>query len=137
MLSDVTYPSVSGTGVSRDFVELPSQLYEHWLTVPEILEKYALHYETGAAMPKALLDKVLAAQTFNAGFSTVEFTSSAIVDIAFHTRDSVDDPMAVQGEVLSTLNMPESIVMRHATPHFHHVFSGDGYSAGYYSYMWS
>lgn len=137
MLSDVTYPSVSGTGVSRDFVELPSQLYEHWLTVPEILEKYALHYETGAPMPKALLDKVLAAQTFNAGFNTVEFTSSAIVDMAFHTRDGVADPMAVQAEVLSGLDMPKSIVMRHATPHFQHVFSGDGYSAGYYSYMWS
>ncbi len=137
MLSDVTYPSVSGTGVSRDFVELPSQLYEHWLTVPEILEKYALHYETGAPMPKALLDKVLAAQTFNAGFNTVEFTSSAIVDMAFHTRGGVADPMAVQAEVLSGLDMPKSIVMRHATPHFQHVFSGDGYSAGYYSYMWS
>lgn len=137
MLSDVTYPSVSGTGVSRDFVELPSQLYEHWLTVPEILETYALHYETGEAMPKALLDRVLAAQTFNAGFNTVEFTSSAIVDMSFHTREAVSDPMAVQGEVLSALNMPKSIVMRHATPHFQHVFSGDGYSAGYYSYMWS
>ncbi|SCX29967.1 M3 family metallopeptidase [Agrobacterium rosae] len=137
MLSNVTYPSVSGTGVSRDFVELPSQLYEHWLTVPEILEKYALHYETGAPMPKTLLDKVLAAQTFNAGFNTVEFTSSALVDMAFHTRGAVDDPMAVQTEVLASLNMPKSIVMRHATPHFQHVFSGDGYSAGYYSYMWS
>ncbi|POO54732.1 M3 family metallopeptidase [Agrobacterium rosae] len=137
MLSNVTYPSVSGTGVSRDFVELPSQLYEHWLTVPEILEKYALHYETGAPMPKALLDKVLAAQTFNAGFNTVEFTSSALVDMAFHTRGAVDDPMAVQAQVLASLNMPKSIVMRHATPHFQHVFSGDGYSAGYYSYMWS
>ena len=137
MLSNVTYPSVSGTGVSRDFVELPSQLYEHWLTVPEILEKYALHYETGAPMPKALLEKVLAAQTFNAGFNTVEFTSSALVDMAFHTRGTVDDPMAVQTEVLASLNMPKSIVMRHATPHFQHVFSGDGYSAGYYSYMWS
>ncbi|NTJ43310.1 M3 family metallopeptidase [Agrobacterium larrymoorei] len=137
MLSNVTYPSVSGTGVSRDFVELPSQLYEHWLTVPEILEKYALHYETNEPMPKALLDKVLAAQTFNAGFNTVEFTSSALVDMAFHTRNDVADPMAVQGEVLASLNMPKSIVMRHATPHFQHVFSGDGYSAGYYSYMWS
>ncbi|MDQ1187266.1 M3 family metallopeptidase [Agrobacterium larrymoorei] len=137
MMSNVTYPSVSGTGVSRDFVELPSQLYEHWLTVPEILEKYALHYETGEPMPKALLDKVLAAQTFNAGFNTVEFTSSALVDMAFHTRGKVEDPMAVQGEVLSSLHMPKSITMRHATPHFQHVFSGDGYSAGYYSYMWS
>ncbi|WP_296081018.1 M3 family metallopeptidase [uncultured Agrobacterium sp.] len=137
MMSNVTYPSVSGTGVSRDFVELPSQLYEHWLTVPEILETYALHYETGEPMPKALLDKVLAAQTFNAGFNTVEFTSSALVDLAFHTRGTVEDPMAVQAEVLSSLRMPKSITMRHATPHFQHVFSGDGYSAGYYSYMWS
>jgi len=134
----VTYPSVSGTGVSRDFVELPSQLYEHWLTVPEIFEKYAVHYKTGEPMPKALLDKVLAAQTFNAGFSTVEFTSSALVDMAFHTQESaVDDPMAVQAKVLAELDMPASIVMRHATPHFQHVFAGDGYSAGYYSYMWS
>jgi len=137
MLSDVTYPSVSGTGVSRDFVELPSQLYEHWLTVPEILEKYAVHYETGKPMPKELLDKVLAARTFNAGFATVEFTSSALVDMAFHTRAPADDPMAVQAEILSELKMPASLVMRHATPHFQHVFSGEGYAAGYYSYMWS
>jgi len=137
MLSDVTYPSVSGTGVSRDFVELPSQLYEHWLTVPEILTKYAVHFETGAPMPQALLDKVLAARSFNSGFTTVEFTSSALVDMAFHTRAPVEDPMVVQREVLAHIGMPSSIVMRHATPHFSHVFSGDGYSAGYYSYMWS
>ncbi|MGV8937492.1 MAG: M3 family metallopeptidase [Allorhizobium sp.] len=137
MLSDVIYPTVSGTGVSRDFVELPSQLYEHWLTVPEILKTYAVHHETGEPMPQALLDKVLAARTFNSGFSTVEFTSSALVDMAFHTRDNVKDPMAVQAEVLAEIGMPESIVMRHATPHFQHIFAGDGYSAGYYSYMWS
>ncbi|CAD7023191.1 peptidase M3 [Pseudorhizobium halotolerans] len=137
MLSNVTYPSVAGTGVARDFVELPSQLYEHWLTVPEILEKYAVHYETGEPMPKELLEKVLAARTFNAGFATVEFTSSALVDMAFHTRGDVGDPMQVQAEVLDKIGMPQSIVMRHATPHFQHVFSGDGYSAGYYSYMWS
>nr|WP_298100678.1 M3 family metallopeptidase [uncultured Shinella sp.] len=137
MLSDVTYPSVSGTGVSRDFVELPSQLYEHWLTVPEILTRYAVHYQTGEAMPQVLLDKVLAARTFNSGFATVEFTSSALVDMAFHTRGPVEDPMAVQSEVLQKIGLPKSIVMRHATPHFQHVFSGDGYSAGYYSYMWS
>ena len=136
MLSNVTYPSVSGTGVSRDFVELPSQLYEHWLTVPAILKEYAVHFETGEPMPQALLDKVLAARTFNSGFNTVEFTSSALVDMAFHTRDKVGDPMAVQAEVLSEIGMPKSIVMRHATPHFQHIFSG-GYSAGYYSYMWS
>ena len=137
MLSDVTYPSVSGTGVARDFVELPSQLYEHWLTVPEILTRYAVHYQTGEAMPQALLDKVLAARTFNSGFATVEFTASALVDMAFHTRSPVEDPMAVQAEVLQQIGLPKSIVMRHATPHFQHVFSGDGYSAGYYSYMWS
>ncbi|CAN7648263.1 M3 family metallopeptidase [Rhizobium sp. LjRoot254] len=136
MLSDVTYPTVSGTSVSRDFVELPSQLYEHWLTVPDILKEYALHYETGAPMPEELLDKVLAARTFNAGFNTVEFTSSALVDMAFHTRPP-GDPMVLTTEVLAEIGMPSSIVMRHRTPHFSHVFSGDGYSAGYYSYMWS
>lgn len=136
MLSNVTYPSVSGTGVSRDFVELPSQLYEHWLTVPEILKQYAVHFETGAPMPQDLLDKVLAARSFNAGFNTVEFTSSALVDMAFHTRDAVADPVAVQAEILKELGMPKSMVMRHASPHFQHIFSG-GYSAGYYSYMWS
>jgi peptidyl-dipeptidase Dcp len=136
MLSDVTYPSVSGTAVSRDFVELPSQLYEHWLTVPAILRQYAVHVETGEPMPQALLDKVLAARTFNAGFNTVEFTSSAIVDMEFHTRGPIDDPMALQAEILSELGIPKSLVMRHASPHFQHIFAG-GYSAGYYSYMWS
>ncbi len=138
MLSDVTYPTVSGTGVSRDFVELPSQLYEHWLTVPEILKTYAVHYETGAPMPQALLDKVLAARTFNAGFATVEFTSSALVDMAYHTAaEPPADPMALEAKVLKDIGMPDAMVMRHRSPHFQHVFSGDGYSAGYYSYMWS
>ena len=138
MLTDVTWPSVAGTSVSRDFVELPSQLYEHWLTVPAILEKHALHYRTGAPMPKALLDKMLAARTFNAGFATVEFTSSALVDMAYHAEaDAPEDPGAFEAETLRRLAMPDEIVMRHRTPHFLHVFSGDGYSAGYYSYMWS
>ncbi|MBL0374672.1 M3 family metallopeptidase [Rhizobium sp. KVB221] len=137
MLSNVTYPSVSGTGVSRDFVELPSQLYEHWLTIPDVLKEFALHFETGEPMPEALLDKVLAARTFNSGFATVEFTSSALVDMAFHTRPPTAEPMDVEREVLASIGMPSSIVMRHRTPHFSHVFSGDGYSAGYYSYMWS
>jgi peptidyl-dipeptidase Dcp len=138
MLSDVTYPTVSGTGVSRDFVELPSQLYEHWLTVPEILKTYAVHYEAGAPMPQDLLDKVLAARTFNAGFATVEFTSSALVDMAYHTAaEPPADPMALEAKVLKDIGMPDAMVMRHRSPHFQHVFSGDGYSAGYYSYMWS
>ncbi|MBV2145003.1 M3 family metallopeptidase [Falsochrobactrum sp. TDYN1] len=138
LLSDVTWPAVAGTAVSRDFVELPSQLYEHWLTVPEVLEKYAVHYRTGEAIPKALLDKVLAARTFNAGFNTVEFTSSALVDMAFHTgTEKITDPLAFETATLQKLAMPDAIIMRHRTPHFTHVFSGDGYSAGYYSYMWS
>ncbi len=141
MLSDVTYPSISGTSVSRDFVELPSQLYEHWLTVPEVLQRFALHHETGEAIPEALLQKMKAARTFNKGFSNVEFTASALVDMAFHAltpEEAADvDPMAFQASVLADIGMPEEIVMRHATPHFAHVFSGDGYSAGYYSYMWS
>ncbi|MDF1608210.1 M3 family metallopeptidase [Hoeflea sp. YIM 152468] len=137
MLSDVTYPSLSGTSVSRDFVELPSQLYEHWLTVPEILEKHARHYKTKEPIPRALLDKVLAARTFDAGFAAVEFTASALVDMAWHTAGDKPDPATFEAETLKKLGMPEAIVMRHASPHFLHIFSGEGYSAGYYSYMWS
>ena len=138
MLTEAYWPSQSGTSVSRDFVELPSQLYEHWLTVPEVLEKYARHYKTGEAMPKALLDKMLAASTFDAGFRTVEFTSSALVDMAYHSqKDAPADPRKFEAETLKKLGMPSAIVMRHRTPHFGHVFAGDGYSAGYYSYMWS
>lgn len=138
MLSDVTYPSVSGTGVDRDFVELPSQLNEHWLTVPSVLQKYALHYKTGKAMPEALMNKVLDAATFNQAFATIEYTASAIVDMRLHTEATPpEDPVALQGKTLEALNMPNAIVMRHAIPHFLHIFSGDGYAAGYYSYMWS
>ncbi|MDF1618994.1 M3 family metallopeptidase [Pseudothioclava nitratireducens] len=137
MLSNVTYEFISGTSVARDFVELPSQLYEHWLEVPEVLERHARHYETGAPMPKALLDKLLAAATYDQGFATVEYLGSALVDLAFHEGAAPADPMEKQAEVLSSLGMPAAIGMRHATPHFAHVFSGDGYSAGYYSYMWS
>jgi peptidyl-dipeptidase Dcp len=138
MLTDVTWPSVAGTSVSRDFVELPSQLYEHWLTVPSVLEKHALHVDTGKPMPKALLDKMLAARTFGAGFATVEFTASALVDMAYHARaDAPEQPLRFEAETLARLTMPDTIAMRHRTPHFGHVFAGDGYSAGYYSYMWS
>jgi len=137
ILSDVTYESVSGTSVARDFVELPSQLYEHWLEVPEVLQEFATHAETGAAMPKAMLDKVLGAATFNMGFQTVEYVASALVDLEFHDGAAPADPMARQAEVLERIGMPGAIVMRHATPQFAHVFSGDGYSSGYYSYMWS
>lgn len=137
MLSDVRYEAISGTSVARDFVELPSQLYEHWLSVPEVLSQYAVHAETGEAMPKELLDRLLAAQTYDMGFSTVEYVASALVDLAFHEGAPADDVMAKQAEVLEGIGMPAAIEMRHRTPQFAHVFSGDGYSSGYYSYMWS
>ncbi|MGV8987737.1 MAG: M3 family metallopeptidase [Cypionkella sp.] len=137
MLSNVTYGFISGTSVARDFVELPSQLYEHWMEVPEVLEKHALHYQTGEPMPADMLKRLLAAGTYGQGFATVEFISSAMVDLAFHEGAAPADPMQKQAEVLEGLGMPHAIRMRHATPHFSHVFSGDGYSSGYYSYMWS
>ncbi len=137
MLSNVTYRFISGTNVARDFVELPSQLYEHWLEVPEVLEKHARHWQTGAAMPDAMRQRLLAAGTYDQAFAAVEFIASAMVDLAFHDGAAPADPMALQAEVLAGLGMPRAIRMRHATPHFAHVFSGDGYSSGYYSYMWS
>ncbi|WP_273690217.1 M3 family metallopeptidase [Ketogulonicigenium vulgare] len=137
MLSDVTYESISGTSVARDFVELPSQLYEHWLEVPEVLAEFATHAETGEAMPAALIERLLAARNYGQGFSTVEIVSSALVDLEFHDGPAPQDPMQKQAEVLESIGMPHAIRMRHATPHFAHVFSGDGYSSGYYSYLWS
>ena len=137
ILSDVTYGSIAGTSVARDFVELPSQLYEHWLEVPEVMSQFAVHAETGEPMPADLLARLLAAQNADQGFSTVEYVASAVVDLEFHSGPVPEDIMARQAEILEGLGMPHAIRMRHATPHFAHVFSGDGYSAGYYSYMWS
>ncbi len=137
MLSDVTYGSISGTSVARDFVELPSQLYEHWLVLPQVLEKHALHAETGQPMPPNLLKRLLAAQTYDMGFQTVEYVASALVDLDFHEGAAPADPMAAQAATLARIKMPAAIAMRHATPQFAHVFAGDGYSSGYYSYMWS
>jgi peptidyl-dipeptidase Dcp len=137
MLSNVTYRFISGTNVARDFVELPSQLFEHWLEVPEVLEKHARHWRTGEPMPADMLQRLLDAGTYDQGFATVEFISSALVDLAFHEGAAPTDPMAMQAEILAELGLPRAIRMRHATPHFAHVFSGDGYSSGYYSYMWS
>ncbi|MBL1438289.1 MAG: M3 family metallopeptidase [Rhodobacteraceae bacterium] len=137
LMSDVTYGFISGTSVARDFVELPSQLYEHWLSVPEVLTKHARHVETGAPMPGSMLKRLKAAENFDMGFATVEFISSAIVDLDFHTGAVPNDLMAAQAASLAALGMPNSITMRHASPHFAHIFSGDGYAAGYYSYMWS
>jgi peptidyl-dipeptidase Dcp len=138
-LSNVTYPLLSGTGVARDFVEFPSQLYEHWLERPEVLGRYAVHAKTGEPMPTALLERLLAARTFNQGFATVEYTSSAIVDLDLHLLEEPNglDVSAFEREALDRIGMPAEIVMRHRTPHFAHIFSGDAYAAGYYSYLWS
>ena len=137
MLSDVTFGMISGTAVARDFVELPSQLFEHWLEVPQVLDRHARHAITSDPMPADLRDRLLAARTYDQGFATVEYIASALVDLAFHEGPAPADPMAAQAGVLADLDMPHAIRMRHATPHFAHVFSGDGYSSGYYSYMWS
>ncbi|MFV0475800.1 MAG: M3 family metallopeptidase [Pikeienuella sp.] len=139
MLSEVTYPSISGTSVARDFVELPSQLYEHWLTEAEVLTRFARHYRTGEPMPAALIERVLKARNFGQGFATVEYVASALVDLEMHLLPDAAgfNPAAFEAEALAALEMPDEIVMRHRTPHFAHVFAGDGYSAGYYSYMWS
>ncbi len=138
LLSNVTYPSISGTSVARDFVELPSQLFEHWLLTPEVLGRFARHYRTEEPMPAEMIEKLRAASTFNQGFATVEYLSSAIVDIDFHSEAyNGEEPIAFERAVLDRIGMPQEIVMRHRTPHFSHIFSGDGYSSGYYSYMWS
>nr|WP_320109563.1 M3 family metallopeptidase [Bosea sp. NBC_00550] len=139
LLSDVTYGSLAGTAVARDFVELPSQLYEHWFLTRDVMRQYCLHAETGEPIPEALIEKIEKAQTFNQGFSTVEYTSSALVDLAFHSLEAPAevDPLAFEAAELKRIGMPDEITMRHRTPHFTHVFSGDGYSAGYYSYLWS
>ena len=138
LLSNVTYPSVAGTNVARDFVEYPSQLNEHWLPTPEILNKFALHYKTGQPIPQSLVDRIKRASTFNQGFITVEYLASALVDMKAHLAGSQKiDPDKFERETLAELGMPKEIVMRHRMPQFMHVFAGDGYSAGYYSYLWS
>ncbi|HEY4407494.1 MAG TPA: M3 family metallopeptidase [Xanthobacteraceae bacterium] len=139
LLSDVTYPMISGTSVQTDFVELPSQLYEHWLEQPEILRRFALHYRTGAAMPDDLVARLLAARTFNQGFATVEYVASALVDLELHLLADTSgfDVGAFEQTALARIGMPAEIVMRHRPTHFAHVFSGGGYASAYYSYMWS
>ncbi|WP_395665133.1 M3 family metallopeptidase [Methylocella sp.] len=139
MLSDVTFPTLAGANVARDFVEFPSQLYEHWLEQPDVLRRYARHYATGEPMPEALIDKLLAARKFNQGFATVEYAASALVDLALHMNPDPEnlDVAAAEKAELARIGMPDAIGMRHRTPHFQHIFSGESYSAGYYSYLWS
>jgi peptidyl-dipeptidase Dcp len=130
---------ISCTRVATDFVELPSQLYEHWLEQPDVLRRFARHYRTGEPMPEDLLRRLIAARTFNQGFATVEYVASALVDLEFHLLAAPEtlDPAAFEADILTRIGMPAEIGMRHRSPHFLHVFSGGGYAAGYYSYMWS
>ena len=138
LCSNAEFPSQAGTSVARDYVEFPSQLFEHWLSTPEVLSKFAVHFETGEPMPQELLDKIENAATFNQGFSTVEFLASALVDMKLHLAGNVKiDPDKFEREALAELGMPKEIVMRHRTPQFSHIFSSDAYSAGYYSYLWA
>jgi len=139
--SSVEYPSLSGTAVPRDYVEFPSQLLEHWLSTPEILQRYATHYETGEPIPQELVDRIERAANFNQGYATTEYLASALIDMKLHLAgDSIDDsfdPKTYEEVTLGELDMPSEIVMRHRMPHFLHVFASDGYSAGYYSYLWA
>lgn len=138
LCSQVQYPSQAGTAVARDYVEFPSQLLEHWLDTPEVMEKYCVHYQTGEPLPQTLVDKIKKASTFNEGFATVEYLASALVDMRLHTSDQERiDPDAFERETLKEIGMPSELPMRHRTPHFSHLFSSDSYSAGYYSYLWS
>ncbi|WP_315716542.1 MULTISPECIES: M3 family metallopeptidase [unclassified Bradyrhizobium] len=139
ILSNVTYPSLSGTAVFTDFVELPSQLYEHWQERPEVLQTFARHYQTGEPLPQDLLDRFLAARRFNQGFATVEFVSSALIDLEFHTQPAAasKDVRAFEKAEMEKIGMPPEIALRHRPTQFGHIFSGDHYAAGYYSYMWS
>ncbi len=136
--SDVKYPSLAGTNVVRDFVEFPSQLNENWLSTPEVLSRFAVHYQTGKPIPPELVAKIKKASTFNQGFATVEYLASALVDMKLHLAGSTPiDPDAFERTTLQSLGMPEEMVMRHRTPQFAHIFSSDAYSAGYYSYLWA
>ncbi|KAF2340061.1 M3 family metallopeptidase [Flavobacterium tistrianum] len=137
LCSNVTYPSLSGTSVARDYVEFPSQLLEHWLATPEVLNKFALHYKTNEPLSQSLVERIGKAANFNEGFATVETISSSFVDMKLHLTTETVDPHAFEKKILSEINMPSEIVMRHRIPQFAHIFSSDGYAAGYYSYLWA
>jgi peptidyl-dipeptidase Dcp len=136
--SAVTYPTLSGTRVFRDYVEFPSQVNEHWLTTPQVLNKFVVHYKTGQPLPPAMIDKINKAHTFRQGFDVTEYLSSALIDMKLHLAGDADiDPDAFERDELAKLGMPAELPMRHRTPQFQHVFASDGYSAGYYSYLWA
>jgi peptidyl-dipeptidase Dcp len=139
LLSNVTYEKLSGTNVLQDYVELPSQLYEHWALEPSVLSEYARHYQTNEAIPASLIERIRAAATFNKAYESVQYTSSALVDLAVHSLASYDgfDLVQFEADELKRLGMPEAVTMMHRLPHFRHLFSGDSYAAGYYVYMWA
>jgi peptidyl-dipeptidase Dcp len=139
LLSRVRYPGQSGTSVRQDFVEFPSQVFEHWLALPATLRRYARHHVTGAPIPDALIDKLLAAREFNQGFGTVEYTAAALIDLALHRHPAPEtiDIEAFEREFLAGIGMPAEIGIRHRPAHFQHLFAGGGYAAGYYSYLWA
>ncbi len=139
LLSRARYPSQSGTAVLRDFVEFPSQVLEHWLTVPEVLKTHARHHETGEPLPEPLLRRLLAARTSGQGFATVEFVASALIDLALHAHPepAAMEPAEFERAFLEEIGMPDTIGLRHRPPHFQHLFAGGGYAAGYYAYLWA
>jgi peptidyl-dipeptidase Dcp len=139
LLSRVRYPSQSGTAVRRDFVEFPSQIFEHWMSAPENLRRYARHCQTGEPMPEPLLRRLLAARTFNEGFATVEYTASALLDLELHRDPQPEslDADRFEREFLQRYEVPREIGLRHRPAHFQHLFAGGGYAAGYYAYLWA
>jgi peptidyl-dipeptidase Dcp len=139
LLSQVRYPSQSGTSVRRDFVEFPSQIFEHWAAAPEVLRRYARHYRTGEPLPESLLQRLLAARNFNQGFATVEYAACAMLDLELHAiADPGDiDIEAFERDFKSRIGMPPEIGLRHRPAHFQHLFAGSGYAAGYYAYLWA
>lgn len=139
LLSNVQYERISGTSVLRDFVELPSQLFEHWLSEPEVLKRHARHVKTGEVIPDALIARLQAARQFNQGFETVEYTASALLDLALHARTSMSDLNIAEFEAqeLQKIGMPPQILMRHRPAHFGHLFSGSSYASQYYVYLWA
>ena len=139
LLSRVRYPSQSGTAVRRDFVEFPSQVFEHWFEVPDTLRRYARHYQTGEPLPEALLQRLLAARTFNQGFATVEYAACAMLDLDLHARAELSalDIDAFEREFAAKVGLPPEIGLRHRPAHFGHLFAGGGYAAGYYAYLWA
>ncbi|HRC38589.1 MAG TPA: M3 family metallopeptidase, partial [Rubrivivax sp.] len=140
LLSDVTYERLSGTQVLRDFVELPSQIFEHWITEPEVLQRHARHWHSGEPIPPALVQRLHEARRFNQGYETVRYTASALVDMAVHSLESPEPPAdlcAFEADLLRDLGLPQGVGLNHRLVHFQHLFAGSSYAAGYYVYLWA